>query len=264
MNKIFLAMLMILAFGCRKTSQDQTPDLPGMYKMFLTTSGDIKYDSVAGIELYKMYTKDYFIYAATHDSTASFAVGTYTNEGSKLTEHVIFGTYDTTILPSYSYVFNSEKTSQGFSQSLKDAGLLQGKFPLQRAEYKHIGNGTECLMDGAWKLLASYAVQNKDTVWDNYINYKLCLDGYVIWGAVTQDSVKKKNKTYIGVDTFEMKGSKGKEFCINSNYFQNKGTTFDLDVEFKGEDEFKQTILDSTTGIKYVEIYQRLNKLTIK
>lgn len=261
MNKVIYSMIMVLAFSCGTTPKNQILNMPGMYKMISATTDDVKKDSVfAGIEQSKIYTEDYFIYAATHDSTASFTVGTYTNEASRLTEQVLFSASDTSILQPASYVFNIEKTPQGYSQTLKDAGALQGKMLVQEAEYKHVGNGAKCPMDGAWKLLASYAVQNIDTTWDNYTNYKLCFDGYIIWGAVTLDSTTKKHKTYIGVGTFEMQGNRGREFCVNSNYFQNKGKTFDMDVEFRDKNEFKQTILDSATGIKYVEIYRRLNR----
>lgn len=64
----------------------------------------------------------------------------------------------------------------------------------------------------------------------------------------------------MGYGTFEMHGSsKVKENVTASTYHQIRGKSFDIDIEMKGTDEFKQTLINSNGEIG-VEVYQRLKK----
>ena len=262
MKKTVFCIVTMFVFGCDINTKNQMPDLPGAYHMFSNTISNGITDSVASdMNQSKIYTENHFIYAATHDSIASFAVGTYSKEGTRLTEQVLFSASDTSIFQPANYLFDIKKTPQGYSQILKNTGTLQGKLPETVENYKHIGNKAKCPMDGAWKVWQSYLVHNKDTTWDKaFPNFKLCYDGYIIWGAVSLNPSIMKHQTYMGVSSFTMEGNKGKELCINSNYYQNKGKTFNMDIEFRNSNEFKQTIVDSLSGIRYVEIFQRLNR----
>lgn len=147
-----------------------------------------------------------------------------------------------------------DKTPQGYKQISKDAETLQGRKLTCMENYKYIGTKAKCPMDGVWKQMESYGVKNKD----NGINYKICKDGYIFWGDFHKNPTTNKLSTFIGFSTFEMKGNKGTEFSINSNYFQNKGKTFNMDIEFRNSNEFKQTIVDRLSGIRYVEIFRRM------
>jgi hypothetical protein len=258
MKAVYIILAVVLcSFGIVQRSQ--ISDMPGAYKLLSKIISIGTTDSVVpDVNQLKIYIEDYFMYAGTQDSVASFSIGSYTKEGGKLTEHVLFSSSGTSRFEPTNLMLDIDKTLQGYKQIFKDTGPLQGKKFSYMEEYKYVGTKTKCPMDGAWKQLESYGIKNKDTTWDNGINYKICKDGYIIWGDFHRNATTKQLSTFMGFSTFEMKGNKGTELCINSNYFQNKGKTFTMDIEFRNSNEFKQTITDSLSGIRYVEIFQRL------
>lgn len=259
MRKAAWSTIILVSFSFSIIAKNQISDMAGAYKMLSRTiSNGVKDSAVADVNQLKIYTKEYFMFAATLDSVASFSIGSYTKQGMKLTEHVLFSASGTSSFEPADFILDINKNPQGYKQTIEDTGTLQGRKLTQTEKYKHVGNKAKCPMDGAWKQLESYAVKNKDTTWDNGTNYKVCYDGYIIWGDFHMDATTKKLSTFMGFSTFEMKGNKGIELCINSNYFQNKGKTFTMDIDFNNSNKFKQTILDSLSGIRYVEIYQRL------
>lgn len=259
MKKVVYILVAVVLFSFNTVRRNQISDMSGAFKLLSKSISNGTIDSVvANINQLKIYTEDYFMYAATHDSVASFSIGSYTKEGSKLTEYVQFSASGTSRYEPTKFMLDIDKTAEGYKQTFGDTGTLQGKKLNHIEKYRHVGTKVKCPMDGAWKQMESYGIKNKDTTWDNGINYKICNDGYIIWGDFHKNATTKKLSTFMGFSTFKMKENKGTELCINSNYFQNKGKTFNMDIEFRNSNEFKQTIVDSVSGIKYVEIYQRL------
>lgn len=263
MKAILYAVIIIAFSGCNMESKEQISDLPGAYRFVSRNIKGSTTDSVAdGVNQLKIYTEDYFMYAAknTYDTAVSFAIGSYKQEGKKITEHVLFSSYGSSSLESVDNTLVVNKTAEGYEQTTTDTNALQREKVSYIEKYKYVGVKTESIIDGAWKQMETYAVNDKDTAWDKGTNYKICYDGYVIWGDFHMNPALQKHHTYMGFGTIEANGkNKVKESYIKSNYTVNEGKTFYIDIEFRNKDIFKQTILDSLTGTRYIEIYQRLN-----
>lgn len=269
MKAIFYTFIAIASFSCNMVSNEQASNeqplnMPGAYRLFSKTTKGSTTDSVAdGVNQLKIYTEDYFMYAAVnaHDTVASFGVGSYTKEGKKVTEHMLFSSQDTSSFEPADYTLDINKTPEGYEQIRKDTSKMQRENISYIEKYKEVGTKTKSIIDGAWQQIDNYAVKDMDTTWDKSTNYKFCRDGYVIWGAFHMNPAIQKRDTYMGFGTIENNGNnKVKEYYIKSNYTINEGKTFYIDVEFRNKDVFNQTIMDNATGIRYIEVYQRLNK----
>jgi len=263
MKAILFTAIITLTTGCNMVSKEQKLNLAGAYRLLSKNIKGSAIDSVENeVNQLKIYTEDYFMYSAinTHNTVASFAIGTYKNEGNKITEEVLFSASGISSFEPADIILDINKTSEGYEQTTTDTDADQeGKFSYME-KYKYVGTKTKTVIDGAWKQIEIYAIIDKDTTWDKGTNYKICYDGYVIWGDFHMNSAINKHDTYMGFGTIEMNGkNKVKESYIKSNFTVNEGKTFYFDVEFSNEDLFKQTILDSLTGTKYIEVYQRLN-----
>lgn len=265
MKKIssIISILSILAMaGCSAVSNKENLNIAGAYRLVSKKITDGKSDSVvADVNQLKIYTEDYFMTSAVIDSVGFFGVGKYSKDGTKLTEHVFFSSYGENSINPTDFVLSIKKTSDGHEQTMKDSILSLSKGVSYIGNYKYVGTKAKSDIDGIWKQIETYSVKEKDTTWDKGVNYKACYDGYVMWGDYHLNSTTQKHTTYMGFGTYEMTGdNKLKEYYIKSNYTINEGKTFYIDVEFRSKDEFKQTILDSLTGIRYIEVYQRLKK----
>lgn len=268
MGKIIFTLIVIFAFSCNMISSEQTSNeqminMPGAYSLQSKNIKGSTADSVAGgVNKLKIYTEDYFMYAAmnTLDSVASFGIGSYTKEGKKITEHMLFSAHGTSSFKPADFILDINKTPEGYEHIIKDSSTIQGEMVSYIEKYNYVGSKTKSIIDGAWKQIETYAVKDKDTTWDKGSNVKICYDGYVIWGDFHMNPAIQKQDTYMGFGTIETKGkNQVKEFYIKSNYTVNEGKAFYIDVEFRNKDVFKQTILDSLTGTRYIEVYQRLN-----
>ena len=193
------------------------------------------------------------------DSATSFEIGTYNLDDEKLKENVIFSSFGTTSYESNNFVFDIIKNEEDQLQIIKNSDSIQKGKTSSVENYKYIGKKSSSKLDGAWKQIDTYSIEGKDTIWDKGTNFKVMYDGYFIWGDFHMNSVIQKQDTYIGFGTFEiMENSKIAERTIKSNYESNEGMTFYLDLEFINDDKFKQSILDSISGIRYNEVYERL------
>jgi len=263
MKAILYTIIILVTSGCNIASKEQTSNLPGAYRLLTKNIKGNTIDSVTdGINQLKLYTEDYFMYAAinTHDTVASFAIGSYKNEGEKITENVLFSANGINSLEPVDVILEIKKTPEGYEQTITDTSSVQREKLSYVEKYKYVGTRTKSIIDGAWKQIEIYSVKDKDTSWDKGTNYKICYDGYVIWGDFHMNPAIQKHDTYMGFGTIEANGkNKVKEFYIKSNYTINEGKTFYIDVEFRNKDVFKQTILDSLTNTRYIEVYQRLN-----
>ncbi len=127
-------------------------------------------------------------------------------------------------------------------------------------------------MPGAYKMLSnSVKTDSTDTTYTSSRQMKIYTDGYMMYANINSpDSVSGfgicsysaagDTLTGVGFGKFEMKGAgKINESLIASTYYQVRGKNFDIDIEMKGTDEFKQT-MNNADGSKSIEVYQRLKK----
>jgi hypothetical protein len=263
MKAILYPLIVLVTSSCNTAPDEQSSNLPGAYKLLTKNIKGNSIDSLAdGLNQLKIYTEDYFMYAAinTHDTVASFAIGSYKNKGRKITENVLFSANGTNNLEPGSIILDIKKTPEGYEQTITDTSSAQGEKLSYFEKYKYVGAKTKSIIDGVWKQIEIYSVNDRDTTWDRGTNYKICYDGYVIWADYHMIPATQKYDTYMGFGTIEDNGkNKVKEFYLKSNYTINEGKTFYIDIEFRNKDVFKQTIIDSLTNTKYIEVYQRLN-----
>lgn len=261
MRKILYTIIIAAFSCCNNGSEQQKSDMPGVYVLLSKKIEGGPIDSVVkGINQLKIYTDNYFMYTSINsaEKVASFAIGSYTKDDSNLTEHVQFSTIGTSNIKPVDITFNVNKTQEGYNQTTKDTSSLQTPGILYTEKYKYAGTKVKTIIDGVWKQIETYSVKGTDTTWDTGTNFKICYDGYVMWGDFHINPATQKHDTYMGFGTFEMQGNnKLTEYYIKSNYTVNEGKTFYIDVEFRNKDEFKQTISDSLNGVRYIEVYHR-------
>jgi hypothetical protein len=125
-------------------------------------------------------------------------------------------------------------------------------------DYDSVGTASKSPLDGVWKLSKAFHVNGKDTVNKNITEFKVYEGGYFIWG-LSGLGADKKNYTTIGYGKFEIDGNKVKELLMASTSSQMRDLDFAVDVEFIGDDGFKQTI-NNKDGSKDFEVYQRVKK----
>lgn len=242
---------------CIMNSNQEIVDFSGAYSLVPneSSSGFVDSDSMDFKKL-KIFAKDYYMQAQIIDSVTSFEIGTYKLDGEKLKQQVIFSSSGTNRNEPATNVFNINRTRENNIQLIKDSKSGQEK-TANAENYEYIGEKTKSFIDGAWGQIATYSVSDMDTTWsEGHENFKLMYDGYFIWGDYRDD-------TYFGLGTFEINDNfRLQETLLQSNFMSFAGTTFFIDVEFANDNEFKQTILDSISGIRYIEVYQRLNTTT--
>ena len=254
-----VAAILVIA-GCN--TSDKKVSMPGAYKML---SQNIKYDKVdttyKTTQQMKIYTEDYMMYTNVNslDTISSFGISTYTVDKDTVTENVIYSASDTTATENPGkYKLIIDKSSNGYKQIIPDI-LTQGRHVKLTEEYESAGTHDTSLLDGAWKLTASYYIKGKDTVKNKVTQFKTYYAGIIVWGNTSADSLGKKH-TGTGFGKFIMNGNnKVKESMIASTFYTVRGHDFDIDIELNGKDGFTQTI-NNTDGSKSVEVYERLKK----
>lgn len=259
--KLIIASAMFFLLSCNSNAKKESMAMPGAYKMLSSNVKTDKLDTTyTSQQQLKIYTESYMMYANVNplDSSSGFGIGTYTFQNDTIKERVIFNAYDSVKNDVTSkYTLAIEKTAKGYKQVITDMVSQSGQHMKLTEEYETAGTSATSPLDGAWRQTNAYSIKGKDTINNVNNQYKTYYAGHVIWGHNYTDSLKKIH-TGIGFGKFEMKGNnKLVESMMSSNYYQVRGKNFNIDIELKGTDEFKQTMTlpDSTIS---VEVYQRL------
>ncbi|MEJ7769015.1 MAG: hypothetical protein WKF89_14455 [Chitinophagaceae bacterium] len=259
MKKILSALFILTLCTLNSISAQQMANMQGAYKMLSQSVTDSSNQTQTyPVKQMKIYTDSYMIYANVNpaDSISSFGVGYYTESAGKVTEHVIYSasanSSDDTLR---SFNLNIEKTAKGYKQVIPN---IAPGYTLTE-EYESVSTNAKSPLDGVWKQTKNYAIKGNDTTKYEVTQFKTYYTDHFIWGNSYTDSASKKY-TGIGFGTFKMSGkNKVKEIIDNSTFAQINGQTFNIDIEMKGTDWFKQTISNSD-GTKNVEEYKRLKK----
>lgn len=261
--KLSIVSLMVLLISCTGTEKKAELNMSGAYKML---SVEIKSDSsdstYTNAEQAKIFTGDYVMYAhySAPDSSSSFGIATYTTNGDTIMENVLYRSVDSIVTDkTESYNLLIEKTGTGFKQFIKAIPTNTGEKIDLTEIYDSVGNATTSALDGTWKMTNRYVIKGTDTTTEMTTQYKMYCAGYCLWGHTWKDSSNKAH-TGIGYGTFTMpSANKVTESMIASTYAEVKGHDFDITIEMKGNDGFKQ-IMDNPDSSKYVEIYERMKK----
>lgn len=265
-SQYFIAIILVQTFvlyQCKTDSKQEIITIAGAYK--LTNEGGDGIESGSNsldVNKIKIFTPDYYMQAQKNklDSITSFEIGTYKVDRGNLIQNVIFSSYGSTKYEPTIDSFDLKIIGVDNIRLAKSKNSKSKEHQQDVETYKRAGNKSQTIIDGVWHQTSTYAVLGKDTTWDKGTNYKIMYDGYVIWGDFHIDPAAQKHTTFMGFGTFVMNGkNKLEETYIKSNYGPNEGKTFYIDVDFKNDNEFAQSILDEKTGTRYIEVYQRLD-----
>ena len=260
MKTLLHPLLMLLCCSFCLPAANDTMHMPGVYNMLSQSVTDGTQTQNYPSKQVKIYTDHYVMYANVNpqDSSASFGIGTYSESGNNVIEHMMYSSSGNSSNDTVrTFTLNIEKTSNGYKQVIPHIDAA-GKYTLTE-EYQTVasGAGTQTPMDGAWKQTKAYYINGTDTTQGSITQFKTYYNGHFIWGHTYTDSASEKH-TGMGFGTFEMDGdNKVKETIERSSYPEINGRTFDIDIAMMGADSFKQTI-HNTDGTSGIEVYERL------
>lgn len=259
MRNLILCFISLSLLSC---NSKEDLNMPGTYLMLSQTlndgTNDTKYTSLKQL---KTYTDDFFMYTQVNpdDSVSAFGVGSYNIDSGKVVENVIYSSSDSTFNDApVTYRLEIDKTPDGYTQVIPEIVTRGQKYKLTE-DYNKVGTDVKSPLDGVWKETKSYVISGNDSVLNNRTQYKSFANGYFMFGQTVKDSSSGIH-TGIGFGTFVMNGeNQAKETDLNSTYSIIAGNTFIVDIEWDGQDRYKQMI-NNADGTKGLEFYERLKK----
>lgn len=257
MKSLLSIFFILLLVNC---SQKKEIKMNGAYSMQSQVLNDGSKDTSINRKQLKIYTKDHVIYAAMRfpDSLASYGIGTYDIVDGNVIEHLFYTSANGNKKDTFSLAI--DKSDKGYKQIIADLPS-QGKMYKLTEEYENVGKGDSTALDGAWKQTTNFYIDRKgDTSSNpNVTEFKVYQNGQFIWAASYPDSTKKL-LTFFGFGKFEMDGNtKSKEVNALSTYPPLIDTTMHVELEFMGNDSYKQTIIQKDSS-RSIEIYERMKK----
>lgn len=254
---ILLALLFIVA--CSKPKKE-TPVIAGAYNMIShsNTAEDGTVTNSVGFQQLKIFTKHYMMYVLfnNNDSIASFGIGTYKAEPGGITENVIYNATDSIVNTTGGvYELEIEMKPNGYQQTIIDENNT-GEKTKSIEVYESVGTTSTSPLDGAWREIRTYNIDNGDTSVFTMTQYKAYYAGHFMYGHTFEDATGKTH-TGMGFGTFEMVNDDQTKEVVTVSTYGTGGRTFEIEIEFNGPDEYKQTIVDEN-GVKNVEIYRRM------
>ena len=258
MKKLFPFLLMVVLSNC---SQKKELKMNGAYLMRSQILNDGTKDSANDRRQLKIYTNDHVIYAAMRfpDSLASYGIGTYDiDENGNLKEEFFFTSANGDRRDTFNVVI--DKTDTGYKQIINDLPSQGKKYTLTE-QYRNVGTPDSTILNGAWRQTQNFYVDPKgDTTSNpNYTEFKVYQNGQFIWAASYPDA-NKKLVNFFGFGKYEMEGkNKSKEVNTLSTYPPLIDSTINIELEFMGNDFYKQTIAQPGGG-KSIELYARLKR----
>jgi hypothetical protein len=256
MKKILLSLIVSTSLiACTSTSKDAS--ITGVYnldKEVIKTDGK---DSAMNGSGFKIYTATHYLWANLGaDSTVNFSFGSYVLNGDSITRTSIYSStkLDTTNVLTYSFKTNEK----GYSQivSYKNAA---GKESQMIEDYSTLATNTPASSDleGAWKQVNTTVIEKKDTLNFTNIQYKVFQNGYFMFvRRYATDSTQKTFKCGFGTGKYTYNNGNLEEVSDLTSSQKYKGVKFKIAVKFNGEDEYSQSISDSTKT--YIETYSRI------
>ena len=266
---IFLLVISFLA-ACQDKSKeksdivDNTKDsaefqIKGAYSMIKQIGNDGTKDTLLKKEQLKIYSDHYMMYASPRatDSFGEYGIGTYRQEPNKVTEYIFYTSSAGDVKDTA--VLEITPLPNGYKQVTRYADA--NSVFIITEEYDKVGKEPPSPLDGAWTQVKNILINRKgDTTRNTKITqFKIYESGYFIWANPNKDPASNNFNSLYGYGTFKMLDkNKSQEININSTFSTLLvGKPVDIDLEFMGNDQYKQTIL-GPRGEKSVEIYERL------
>lgn len=263
MKNLFALVLLIFILACGNTEKKST-SMAGAYSLYRQVINDGSKDSLTDRNQLKIYTDRHIMYASStgRDSLANYGVGTYEVKNGNIHEYMFLRASEGTLLQQRdTAVLKIEPSNTGYMQAIEEIEVAGMKYKFSE-QYDNVSKGTTSPLDGAWKQTARHYINTKgDTVTDNNpLQYKMYWSGFYIWAQTNRDSAQRPISVF-GYGSFEMDGkTKSRETTWNSTFRSAlMGRTYELLLEFDGNDKYKQTIV-FRNGDKSIEYYERLKE----
>lgn len=256
-------VLLLIALGC-SAPKKETPAISGAYNMLrVTTRTDGDATTREGVQQLKIFTKQYMMYVLfdkNNPNGASFGIGTYVARPGGITEHIIYsasgGTVNTT---GGVYELEIEMKPNGYQQVINGVNEA-GEKTISTELYESVGTDVTSPLDGMWREIRTYNIDDGDTAVFNMTQYKAYYAGHFMYGHTFEDATTSgATHTGMGFGTFEMVSDTQTKELVTVSTYENSGRAIDIEIEFNGPDEYKQTITDEN-GVQNVEIYRRMEK----
>ena len=262
-NYNILLALLLIVLAC-SAPKKETPEISGAYNMLrVTTRTDGNATVREGVQQLKIFTKQYMMYVLFDENNpdgTSFGIGTYVTRPGGITEHVIYsasgGTVNTT---GGVYELEIEMKPNGYQQVINDVNEA-GEEVISTELYESVGTNSTSPLDGMWREIRTYNIEEGDTSLFTMTQYKAYFAGHFMYGHTFEDATTTgATHTGMGFGTFEMIGDTLTREVVTVSTYENSGRTYNIQIEFNGPDEYKQTITEEN-GVKNVEIYRRMEK----
>jgi hypothetical protein len=207
----------------------------------------------------KIYTAHQFIYAGmTPDSAVGFGVGNYKpDSGNRIIENEFYSSYrlDTT----RAFKVDITRTDKGFTQKIPAIATIKGvKYDLME-DYSKTPSGDSTKLDGLWKMTKSYLLSGNDTVNKTVTQYKIFQGGQFLFaGRYLVDKNTNKYKNDFGYGSFSLNGSDLAEENTIASDASALTHKFTIKIEFSGDDQYTQAIIDKKNNQQSIETYIRV------
>jgi len=258
MKTIMGIILITLVFACQQKPAKPL-SMSGAYTMTRQVLNDGTKDSLLDRGQLKIFTDNFVMYASPNitDSFANFGIGKYHVTDGQIVEEIF---YTTSTDQRDSSVLKIENNNEnGYKQVIEQIPIGGKNYKLVE-EYQNVGSAITSPLDGAWKQVRNVYIPSKgkdSSVNTTPIEYKIYQSGYFIWAITTKDSAQK-NVSVFGYGTFEFDGkNRSKETMMNSTFISMKGKSYDVYVEMKGRNAYRQTITFAN-GDRSLEYYERI------
>jgi len=264
MRNIFGLAVLFLVIACDDKKGADSTKMAGAYSLYRQVVNDGSKDSLIDRNQLKIYTDNHIMYASSTgtDSLANYGLGRYEMKNDKIYEYIFYRSSEGTVSQKAdTAILQIEPSETGYMQAIEEIEVAGKKYKLSE-QYDKIGKGNSSPLDGAWKQTINHYITNKGdtTTISNPTQFKVYQSGAYIWAQTYKDSLNKSVSVF-GYGTFEMDGkNKSRETTWNSTFRSAlMGKTYELALEFDGNDKYKQTI-EFRTGEKSIEMYERLKE----
>ena len=240
---IFLSITII---GCNSSSNDDKPEMPGVYSMqSQTIDNGTEKTVLKDLKQLKIYTDKYYMYVQQNPSSAvfSFGLGSYfVNDSGFVIENAICSAADTTLdKEPRTYRLNITTNFDGYKQFIPEI-IIGGEKSSLTEEYTRAGTKETTPLDGVWKLSNFYVVNGIDTTSQERTQYKAFYHGYFMYGQYNINDSTRAHSTGMGFGTFKMENDHQiKETDLNSSYNIVPGAVYLIDIDMINENSYKQT-----------------------
>lgn len=263
MQRILIVFVFAATFACTRPPGDSI-NMSGAYRMLSQKVITEQVDSlIEGVHQLKIYTPEFMMYVNFNekDSLAAFGIGTYLLNANGLTENIIYSAYDSTVAGGENYNLDIEITESGYRQVIHEDDE-SGQVLNLTENYETVSLPRTTSLDGAWKQMRTFNIEEGDTTDFEVTQYKTYYAGHFMFGFTFKDSMAKTH-TGMGFGNFEMINDNQAREVVTTSTLNIVGNTFDIDLQFDGPDKFTQIITD-TSGIKSYEVYERLKTAEIE